>query len=178
MLFRSILAEQKHFESNESYRLLVEATDDMVWKVCKNLNIVFVSSKSKQLLGYLPDELINVSFLSLIYEVYQDHFQQFVELNTKKPEMFSFYDVPMIHKKGHIVAVEMQGYPVFDENQQLVAYSGVLRDIALPKLNEELRRSKEVAEGISKMKQEFLDNISHEIRTPLNAIIGDRKSVV
>lgn len=167
-----ILAEQKHFESNESYRLLVEATDDMVWKVCKNLNIVFVSSKSKQLLGYLPDELINVSFLSLIYEVYQDHFQQFVELNTKKPEMFSFYDVPMIHKKGHIVAVEMQGYPVFDENQQLVAYSGVLRDIALPKLNEELRRSKEVAEGISKMKQEFLDNISHEIRTPLNAIIG------
>lgn len=167
-----ILTEQRHFESNESYRLLVEATDDMVWRVCRNLNFMFVSSKSKQLLGYLPDELMNVSFSSIIHEVYRDHFQQFVELNTKNPEMFSFYDVPMIHKMGHIVAVEMQGYPVFDKNHQLIAYSGVLRDIALPKLNEELRRSKEVAEGISKMKQEFLDNISHEIRTPLNAIVG------
>lgn len=167
-----ILADQKHFESNESYRLLVEATDDMVWRVGRNLNFVFVSEKSKKLLGYHPDELMNVSFSSLIHDTYRNHFQQFVELNAKKPEMFSFYDVPMIHKMGHIVSVEMQAYPIFDEPQLFMGYSGVLRDIALPKLNEELRRSKEIAEGMSKMKQEFLDNISHEIRTPLNAIIG------
>lgn len=167
-----ILADQKHFESNESYRLLVEATDDMVWRVCSNFNFVFISAKSKQLLGYLPDELMNVTFSSLIHDTYRIHFQQFTELNAKNPEMFSFYDVPMIHKMGHIVSVEMQGYPVFDKNHQAIGYSGVLRDIALPKLNEELRRSKEIAEGMSKMKQEFLDNISHEIRTPLNAIIG------
>ncbi len=167
-----ILAEQKHFESNESYRQLVEATDDVVWRVNRDLKIVFISSKSNSLIGYLYKELLNMSFLSIIHDSYRNQVEQFVEMNAKAPEMFSFYDVPLIHKGGHLVAVEMQVYPIFDENKTFIGYSGVLRDIALRKLNEELRRSKEIAEGMSKLKQEFLDNISHEIRTPLNAIIG------
>ena len=167
-----ILAEQKHFQSNESYRILVEATDDMVWRIGKDLIFEFISEKSKLLLGYFPDELKNKDFLSLINESHRDQVEQFVLLNANNPEMFSFYDVPMIHKGGHFVSVEMQIFPIFDEHRQFVGYSGVFRDIALRKLNEELRRSKEIAEGMSRVKQEFLDNISHEIRTPLNAIIG------
>jgi len=43
---------------------------------------------------------------------------------------------------------------------------------ALETSKEELRRSKEVAEGATRVKSEFLANMSHEIRTPMNAIIG------
>jgi PAS domain S-box-containing protein len=167
-----ILAEQKHFQSNEFYRILVEATDDLVWRIGTDLNFEFISEKSKLLLGYFPEELKNNGFLSLINESHREQVEQFVILNSNNPEMFSFYDVPMIHKAGHMVSVEMQIFPIFDEHRQFIGYSGVFRDIALRKLNEELRRSKEIAEGMSRVKQEFLDNISHEIRTPLNAIIG------
>jgi CheY-like chemotaxis protein len=44
--------------------------------------------------------------------------------------------------------------------------------LTLRKTQEELIRSKELAEAASKAKAIFLANISHEIRTPMNGIIG------
>lgn len=40
------------------------------------------------------------------------------------------------------------------------------------KLEEELRKAKEIAEASTKSKSEFLASMSHEIRTPMNGIIG------
>jgi signal transduction histidine kinase/DNA-binding response OmpR family regulator len=46
------------------------------------------------------------------------------------------------------------------------------RTKALRLINEELYRTNQQLEAVSKMKSEFLANMSHELRTPLNAIIG------
>ena len=66
-----------------------------------------------------------------------------------------------------------------DANRQLIEQAkdrfdalsgGVIAE--LEKVQEELRRAKEVAEEATRMKSDFLANMSHEIRTPMNAIIG------
>ncbi len=43
---------------------------------------------------------------------------------------------------------------------------------ALLVMNEELHKTNQQLEAVSKLKSEFLANMSHELRTPLNAIIG------
>ena len=49
----------------------------------------------------------------------------------------------------------------------------VTRDISgRVALEEDLRRAREKAEGLSIAKSRFLANMSHELRTPLNAILG------
>ncbi|RJP64310.1 MAG: response regulator [Candidatus Abyssobacteria bacterium SURF_17] len=61
---------------------------------------------------------------------------------------------------------------------ELEAYSHTLeqkveeRTKALRLINEELYRTNQQLEAVSKLKSEFLANMSHELRTPLNAIIG------
>ena len=66
-----------------------------------------------------------------------------------------------------------------DANRQLIEQAkdrfdalsrGVIAE--LEKVQEELRRAKEVAEEATRTKADFLANMSHEIRTPMNAIIG------
>jgi len=50
--------------------------------------------------------------------------------------------------------------------------SRVNLQLTLRKTQEELIRSKELAEAATKAKTIFLSNISHEIRTPMNGIVG------
>jgi len=69
--------------------------------------------------------------------------------------------------------VWIQMNPVFAENGDVVARTGVLRDITDRKKTEiVLRDAKIAAEEAVSAKADFLANMSHEIRTPLNAVVG------
>jgi PAS domain S-box-containing protein len=63
--------------------------------------------------------------------------------------------------------------PIRNSEDQIIGLIGISWDITDRKLHEEeLRRSKELAEAGTLAKNEFIASISHEFRTPMNGILG------
>lgn len=88
---------------------------------------------------------------------------------TKKPAI-----VEHIHydKDGNARDVDVHGYPIFDNEGNVVQMIEYSLDITERKKTEELRLEKKRIEDVSRAKSEFLTTMSHELRTPLNAVIG------
>jgi PAS domain S-box-containing protein len=76
-------------------------------------------------------------------------------------------------KDGKKVWLSVTVSPIFDENEQVTNFVGILEEITKRKIYEQdLKRAKEQAEKSDRLKSAFLANMSHEIRTPMNAILG------
>jgi two-component system sensor histidine kinase/response regulator len=76
-------------------------------------------------------------------------------------------------RDGTDFLIKLNAAAVIDKHGKLEATVGVARDITEHRRVEaELMRAREHAEGANRAKSEFLANMSHEIRTPLNGVIG------
>lgn len=84
--------------------------------------------------------------------------------------------VPIVDK-GRLVALVGVGNKPFDYDERDVDTVTTLAGLAWEvvgrmRAQDELVRSKELAESAAKAKSEFLANMSHEVRTPLNGVLG------
>lgn len=136
------LAEEELIRSRELYRVVVENSHDMIAVLDPMGRFVFASPSYEQALGYGPEELVDVSPISLVHpsdvQRASDALRQAVTSQGT-----AVTELRMRHKRGSWVFVEGTTTSVLDENGRLNSILMSFRDISERRVAEEELREAE-----------------------------------
>jgi PAS domain S-box-containing protein len=165
------LSEEALKKSEDLYRLLAEASHDLIYVISPDDQIVYINSHACQVLGMSQAEAIglprNRFFPDPENELQHSHIR---EVFQKKQILYSeiFVNLP---KKSAWLGTWI--IPILDSSGEVTAVMGVSRDIsdrkhAIKELEEAYSKEKE----LNRLRNDFINIVSHEFRTPLSAILS------
>lgn len=158
-------------ESEERFRELFENSSDLVHGVDANGQFVFVNPAWREVLGYSQEELATMTVYDVVHPSRHMGLANFFRMALQGEHLGGFQTI-VVTKDGRSVHVEGNSHCQYKDGKPSVGIA-IMRDVTERKrAEEELRRSKEVAEDATRAKSAFLANMSHEIRTPMNGVIG------
>ena len=158
----SELTEQKFALDQHSIVSITDIHGDMT----------FVNNKFIETSGFSKDELIGQNHRLLKSGCHDEGFYKKLYQTINNGKVWH-EEVCNKSKDGQLYWVDTTIVPFKDDDGKPKSYIAIHTDITKrKKTEEELIKSKEVAEAATQQKSEFLANMSHEIRTPMNGVIG------
>lgn len=156
--------EKKHIYSI-NYRHLIESAVIGVYNTTFSGELLFINNAFAKMLEYSSvEELMSLSILNLYYDPI-DREKLLKELHRNK--RVDNYEIRMLTQKGRVKYFLLNS--ILEEN----IISGFVLDYTSKKIaEEEIKRARDYAEEMTRLKTNFLSNISHELRTPIIGIIG------
>lgn len=95
----------------------------------KNYTLTYVSDGVEDALGYKPQELIGTKFTELYTsDAINDEALQLAK-HTLEGERYGSRIVSLYHKNGDVVYLEVDSYPIYDENGELTGAEGLAKNI-------------------------------------------------
>lgn len=115
--------------TNIRFRDMADNTSDLIWEVDNDINYTYVSKHISTVLGYAPDLVIGRSALDFILPEDAYRFSSVFEDARKNRRSFYGFEYRAQHSNGNEVTLEVNGTPVIDNQNKLIGYRGVTRDI-------------------------------------------------
>lgn len=145
-----------YLNTQQGFRYLIESIGNWIWEVDVQGIFTYSSPAVKNLLGYMPKEIIATSFFELIPKQQAEQVCVFYETLTGKQQAFTALVSTHSHKDGREVILETSGVPIFDGNGNWAGYCGICRDITERKHTEDnLRESnnmfRQITENINEV---------------------------
>jgi diguanylate cyclase (GGDEF)-like protein/PAS domain S-box-containing protein len=123
-------------ENRERYEALVETMNDLVWEVNQDRIFTYVSPRSRDLLGYDPQEVIGKAFSDFRIEPERKRVQEIFHAASEARKPFWRVENTLLRRNGQPLAVESSAVPLFDKKSHLLGYLGTDHDVTAGKVAE------------------------------------------
>ncbi|PJJ79424.1 hybrid sensor histidine kinase/response regulator [Mucilaginibacter auburnensis] len=151
-----------------NFSLIVKNSADIISVVnAESFGIISINPAVERILGFTPEKLTGTSIIDLTIESERAPFRTALGRIIKDNIASSVFEYQFNTFSKAVIWVECR---IAYRNRTLFLN---ISDISAQKsYQEQLVKSKELAEYGKKAKETFLANMSHELRTPVNGIIG------
>ncbi|HOJ96556.1 MAG TPA: PAS domain S-box protein [Methanospirillum sp.] len=121
--------------SEEKYRNLTEITTDIIWETDLFGTIVYINPKVTAILGYSTEEIVGKKIWEKTNPDCQENIKAY--FSDSHASSFEQISLPITHKDGSEVWIELSGIPLVNEENQFSGYRGIGRDITKSKIIQE-----------------------------------------
>ncbi|MFD0750076.1 response regulator [Mucilaginibacter calamicampi] len=155
-------------EELQNFSIIVRNSADIICVVnAENYGIISINPAAERILGFKPDSLVGTSVIDRAIEADRIAFRSALGGLIKDNIATSLFEFQFTTFSKSVIWVECR---IAYRNRTLFLN---ISDISAQKsYQEQLIKSKQLAEYGKKAKETFLANMSHELRTPVNGIIG------
>lgn len=129
MVVEAAMAQDALRYSEERFRSLVETINDWIWEVDANGIYTYASPKVRDLLGYEPEEIVGKTPFDFMPVEEAKRVEAFFQDGLRNKRPIEQLENTCRHKDGHLVIMDTNGVPFFDQNGNLAGYRGIDRDI-------------------------------------------------
>jgi PAS domain S-box-containing protein len=158
-------------ENEKKYRELIDNSMAIITTTDLDGNILSANPIVNQTFGYPDEEFIGHNVTEFMTESDVTLFYERYLINIKKDKRATGI-LNIINKFGTTTNILFNNILKEEAGKEPYIIGFAIDITSRIKVEEELKKAKNISEDIAKSKQKFLAHMSHEIRTPMNAIMG------
>lgn len=131
-------------EREKIFKDIAQSIGEWIWELDQAGKFTFVAGKVEQILGYTEDEILGKTPFDFMITSETERSRKIAQRLIKNHEPIVNWENWYTTKSGEKVCLLANGVPIFDEDDNLMGYRGVCKDITQRKKAEEaLKKSEE-----------------------------------